>query len=71
MRLSHETIYQSLYVHTRGALGRELASRLRSGRSHRRSRGFRVGGNLREIVPIAARPPEVDDRAVPGHWEGD
>jgi IS30 family transposase len=71
MRVSHETIYQSLYVQTRGALRRELASRLRSGRSHRRSRGFRMGGNLREIVPIAERPPEVDDRAVPGHWEGD
>jgi hypothetical protein len=48
MRVSHETIYQSLYVQTRGALRRELASRLRSGRSHRRSRGFRMGGNLRE-----------------------
>ena len=71
MRVSHETIYQSLYVQSRGALRRELASRLRSGRSHRRSRGFRMGGNLREIVPIAERPPEVDDRAVPGHWEGD
>ena len=71
MRGSHETIYQSLYVQTRGALRRELASSLRSGRSHRRSRGFRMGGNLREIVPIAERPPEVDDRAVPGHWEGD
>ena len=71
MRVSHETIYQSLYVQTRGALRRELASRLRSGRLHRRSRGFRMGGNLREIVPIAQRPAEVDDRAVPGHWEGD
>ena len=71
MRVSHETIYQSLYVQSRGALRRELASSLRSGRSHRRSRGFRMGGNLREIVPIAERPPEVHDRAVPGHWEGD
>jgi IS30 family transposase len=69
--VSHETIYQSLYVQTRGALRRELASSLRSGRSHRRSRGFRMGGNLRELVSIAERPPEVDDRAVPGHWEGD
>jgi transposase, IS30 family len=71
MRVSHETIYRSLYVQTRGALRRELASRLRSGRSHRRSRGFRMGGNLREIVPIAEGPPEVNDRAVPGHWKGD
>jgi transposase, IS30 family len=71
MRVSHETIYQSLYVQSRGALRRELAGRLRSGRTHRRIRGSRMGGNLREIVPIAERPPEVDDRAVPGHWEGD
>ena len=71
MRVSHETIYQSLNVQTRGALRRELASSLHSGRVHRRSRGFRMGGSLREIVPIAERPPEVDDRAVPGHWEGD
>ncbi len=71
MRVSHETIYQSLYVQSRGALRRELASRLRSGRSHRRARGSRMGGNLRGIVSIAERPVEVADRAVPGHWEGD
>lgn len=71
MRVSHETIYQSLYVQSRGALRRELAGQLRSGRSRRRSKGVRPGGGLREIVPIAERPPEVDDRAVPGHWEGD
>ena len=71
MRVSHETIYQSLYVQSRGALRRELASQLRLGRSRRRSRGVRPGGGLRAIVPIAERPPEVDDRAVPGHWEGD
>ena len=68
--MSHETIYQSLYVQSRGALRRELAGQLRFGRSHRRSKGVRPGGGLREIVPIAERPPEVDDRAVPGHWEG-
>jgi IS30 family transposase len=71
MRVSHETIYQSLYVQSRGALRRELAGQLRLGRSRRRSRGVRPGGGLREIVPIAERPAEVDDRAVPGHWEGD
>jgi IS30 family transposase len=70
-RVSHETIYQSLYVQSRGALRRELASQLRLGRSRRRTRGVRPGGGLREIVPIAERPPEVDERAVPGHWEGD
>jgi IS30 family transposase len=71
LRVSHETIYQSLYVQSRGALRRELASQLRLGRSRRRTRGVRPGGGLREIVPIAERPPEVDERAVPGHWEGD
>lgn len=71
MRVSHETIYQSLYVQSRGALRRELAGQLRLGRSRRRGKGVRPGGGLREIVPIAERPPEVDDRAVPGHWEGD
>jgi IS30 family transposase len=71
MRVSHETIYQSLYVQSRGALRRELAGQLRFGRSRRRGKGVRPGGGLREIVPIAERPPEVDDRAVPGHWEGD
>jgi len=71
MRVSHETIYQSLYVQSRGALRRELAGQLRFGRSRRRGRGVRPGGGLREIVPLAERPPEVDDRAVPGHWEGD
>ena len=71
MRVSHETIYQSLYVQTRGALRRELAKELRSGRRHRKPRGSRMGGNIRDIVPIAERPAEVDERAVPGHWEGD
>jgi IS30 family transposase len=71
LRVSHETIYQSLYVQSRGALRRELAGQLRLGRSRRRTRGVRPGGGLREIVPIAERPPEVDERAVPGHWEGD
>jgi len=71
MRVSHETIYQSLYVQSRGALRLELTRHLRLRRSRRRLRGMRPGGGLREIVPIAERPPEVDDRAVPGHWEGD
>src|SRR5436190_14847748 len=71
MRVSHETIYQSLYVQSRGALRRQLASELRTSRQHRKPRGSRIGGNLRQIAPISERPPEVDDRAVPGHWEGD
>jgi IS30 family transposase len=73
MRVSHETIYQSLYVQGRGALRRELAAHLRTGRSLRKPR--RTEGERRGKIPgtvnIAARPAEAADRAVPGHWEGD
>jgi len=73
MRVSHETIYQSLFVQGRGALRRELSRYLRTGRTKRRPRRRGVGGpgQLREMVSIRARPAEVADRAVPGHWEGD
>src|SRR5688500_17227009 len=75
MRVSHETIYQALYVQARGALNRELVAHLRRGRAYRRpraqARASRGPGQLVDIVPIAARPPEADARAVPGHWEGD
>ncbi len=72
MRVSHETIYQSLFVQSRGALRRELTRYLRSGRVRRHPRaGARRGGGLRAMVPIADRPAEATDRAVPGHWEGD
>lgn len=72
MRISHETIYQSLYVQSRGELRSQLAANLRSGRSRRRARG-RAGhrGRIADMAPIAERPPEADGRAVPGHWEGD
>ena len=72
MRISHETIYRSLYVQSRGELRRQLTANLRTGRSTRRSRG-RTGthGGIREMVSIAERPAEVDERRVPGHWEGD
>lgn len=74
-RVSHETIYRSLYVQTRGVLKKELQNCLRSPRAIRRSRhATQKGLKLRKIkdaVPISARPPEIEDRAVPGHWEGD
>lgn len=71
MRVSHETIYQSLFVQSRGALRRELTKALRTGRARRRARGAMRQGARTDLVLIAERPAEVDDRSVPGHWEGD
>ncbi|HSP65088.1 MAG TPA: IS30 family transposase [Candidatus Deferrimicrobium sp.] len=73
MWVSHETIYKSLFVQGKGALRREVAACLRSGRATRRPRALsgRPRGILPNTVPISERPPEADDRAVPGHWEGD
>jgi IS30 family transposase len=75
MRVSHETIYMSLFVQGRGALRQELHRCLRSGRALRRPKAFTKGGfgqgQIRDKVMISERPAEVEDRAVPGHWEGD
>jgi len=75
MWVSHETIYLSLFVQSRGGLRKELTRYLRSGQATRRSRGRRSydggKGKLRGMVNISERPAEVEDRAVPGHWEGD
>jgi len=75
MRVSHETIYRSLFVQARGALKKELVGHLRTKRRFRRSRHATARGQGRgsiiDAVSIRERPAEVEDRAVPGHWEGD
>lgn len=75
MHVSPETIYRTLYVQARGALKKELLAQLRRRHPLRRSRRYSTAGQPRgriiDAVPIAARPASVEDRAVPGHWEGD
>ena len=73
LRISHETIYRSLFIQSRGELRRQLTENLRTKRRRRRPRGAGLGvrGKIKGMVPISERPPAVEDRAVPGHWEGD
>ena len=72
MRISHETIYKTLYVQGRGELRGELARCLRTGRARRVVRGrLEKRGRIPDMVMISERPPDIEDRAVPGHWEGD
>jgi IS30 family transposase len=74
-RVSHETIYKSLFIQARGALQKQLTAHLRRGRTLRRSRQYAnpaaERGPIREALSIRERPAQVQDRAVPGHWEGD
>jgi IS30 family transposase len=75
MRISHETIYRSLFIQARGVLKRELQSHLRSRRRMRRSKNAKTAdqkrGQIVDAVSIQERPPEIEDRAIPGQWEGD
>src|SRR5262245_18456571 len=74
MHVSHETIYQSLFIQARGVLKKELLAHLRSQRVMRRSKRASTGGQGRgqivDAVSIRERPAEAEDRAIPGHWEG-
>jgi IS30 family transposase len=75
MRVSHETIYRSLFIQARGVLKKELMEHLRSKRRMRRSRTREVQrqsrGQIVDAISIRERPAEIEDRAIPGHWEGD
>src|SRR6202165_2774816 len=75
MRVSHETIYRSLFIQARGVLKKELIQHLRFKRRIRRSRHARDSGHRKgqivDAISIRERPAEIEDRAIPGHWEGD
>lgn len=73
LRVSHETIYKSLYIQTRGLFRKELRSHLRTKRKFRHAKGHKVGsrGQIVDGISIRERPAAIEDRALPGHWEGD
>jgi IS30 family transposase len=74
MQISHETIYRSLFIQTRGVLKKQLMTHLRTARQMRQAKGGTTKSGLGQIVDtvsICERPADADDRAVPGHWEGD
>jgi IS30 family transposase len=75
MQISHETIYKSLFIQARGVLKKELMQHLRSRRMMRRGKSSSTSGQPRgqivDAVSIKDRPAEIEDRAIPGHWEGD
>ena len=73
MHVSHETVYRSLFVQSRGVLKKTLMAHLRQRRTYRRPKGAAAhpGGHIVDAVSICDRPATVEDRAVPGHWEGD
>lgn len=73
MQVSHETIYTAIYAHPKGVLRRELVALLRQGRGARRprTRGIDRRGRMKDLLSIHVRPPEANERLLPGHWEGD